>query len=597
MILAVPVEGSRGLDSLQTAARPPELTSCSTGAHARRPPSGENTSMDRQLLSGDEAVALAALHAGVALGTGYPGTPSTEILEMFSELGGRAQWAPNEKVALEVGLGAAFGNARTLVTMKHVGLNVAADPLFTAAYTGVSGALIVVTADDPGMSSSQNEQDNRRYAIAAALPMIEPADSQEAYDFFFTAVEMSERWKIPVLYRMTTRVCHSKSIVTPADRGDAGAPAPATAPHFEHDIAGRVMIPANARPAHRRLRAKLAEIAAWGESPEAAALNRVEPGSGALGIIASGVSCLHSAEAAPGAAILKIGLVNPLPVERARAFAASVERVVVVEEGDPVIADSLRAAGIALDSKPEMYRFGELDVERVRRILAGDTSPEPAPARGKPPELCPACPYHTVYGTLRKHDCIVAGDIGCYTLGALPPYQAMDTCVAMGASIGVGLGLRHVLPPAEARRVVSVIGDSTFVHSGISGLVEMAYNPPATGHVVLVLDNGTTAMTGQQEHPGTGRTLERLPTSKLSIEGVATAIGIGSVTVIDPYADPEGFERLLLERLAVPELSVIVARRPCILAAADIRKWEQQAADLRARAAAQAAFDLPLEDR
>ena len=565
--------------------------------------------MDRQLLSGDEAVALAALHAGVVLGTGYPGTPSTEILEAFSELGGRAQWAPNEKVALEVGLGAAFGNARTIVTMKHVGLNVAADPLFTAAYTGVNGALIVITADDPGMSSSQNEQDNRRYAVAAGLPMIEPADSQEAYDFFATAVEMSERWKIPVLYRMTTRVCHSKSVVVAGatDRGavaegDASAHAPRT-PHFEHDISSRVMIPANARPAHRRLRAKLAEIAAWGESDGAAALNRVEPGSDghgtgtrhSLGIIASGVSCLHAAEAAPEASILKIGLVNPLPVERARAFAASVDRVVVVEEGDPVIADSLRSAGIAVESKAEMYRFGELDVARVRRIVAGDTSPEPAPARGKPPELCPACPYHTVYGTLKKHDCIVAGDIGCYSLGVLPPYQAMDTCVAMGASIGVGLGLRHVLPPEEARRVVSVIGDSTFVHSGISGLVEMAYNPPDTGHVVLILDNGTTAMTGQQEHAGTGRTLDHQPTNKLSIEAVASAVGIGSVTVIDPYADPDGFERLLLERLATPELSVIVARRPCVLAAADIRKWEQQAADLRAKAAPQAAFDLPLE--
>jgi indolepyruvate ferredoxin oxidoreductase alpha subunit len=543
--------------------------------------------MERQLLSGDEAVALAALHAGVALGTGYPGTPSTEILETFSELGGRAQWAPNEKVALEVGLGAAFGNARAIVTMKHVGLNVAADPLFTAAYTGVAGALIVVSADDPGMSSSQNEQDNRRYAVAAGLPAIEPSDSQEAYDFLFTAIEISERWHLPVLFRMTTRVCHSKSIVVALDAADWE---PARAPHFEHDIAGRVMIPANARPAHRRLRAKLAEIAAWGED---CSLNRVEPGDRSLGIIASGVSYLHAAEAAPGAAIFKIGLVNPLPIERARAFAASVERCVVVEEGDPVIADSLRAAGVLVESKAEMYRFGELDVARVGRILSGDVTPEPAPPRGKPPELCPACPYHIVYGTLAKHDCIVAGDIGCYTLGVLPPYRAMDSCVAMGASIGVGLGLRHVLPPAEARRVVSVIGDSTFVHSGISGLVEMAYNPPATGHVVLVLDNGTTAMTGQQEHPGTGRTLDHGPTNKLSIEGVASAIGIGSVTVIDPYADPEGFERLLLERLAATELSVIVARRPCILAAADIRKWEQQAAELRARAPAQAAFDLP----
>jgi indolepyruvate ferredoxin oxidoreductase alpha subunit len=558
--------------------------------------------MDRQLLSGDEAVALAALHAGIALGTGYPGTPSTEILETFDALGGRAQWAPNEKVALEVGLGAAFGGARVLVTMKHVGLNVASDPLFTAAYTGVSGALIVVTADDPGMSSSQNEQDNRRYAIAAGLPMLEPSDSQEAYDFFFTAIGISEHWHIPVLFRMTTRVCHSKSVVAPG--GHEGA-ASAPGPHFEHDLAGRVMIPAHARPAHRRLRAKLAEIAAWGEDGAwsggtavsgmldptlgAAPVNRIEPGDPGLGIIASGVSYQHAAEAAPGASFLRIGLVNPLPLGRARAFAAGVERCVVVEEGDPVIADSLRAAGIAVESKAEMYRFGELDVSRVRRILAGDTSPEPTPTRGKPPELCPACPYHIVYAALHKHDCIVAGDIGCYTLGVLPPYQAMDTCVAMGASIGVGLGLRHVLPPQEARRVVSIIGDSTFVHSGISGLVEMAYNPPPTGHVVIVLDNGTTAMTGQQEHPATGRTLDHKPTSKLSIEGIASAIGIGSVSIIDPYADPDGFERLLVDRLAAPELSVIVARRPCILAAADIRKWEQQAAQIRAAAAEQAA--------
>jgi indolepyruvate ferredoxin oxidoreductase alpha subunit len=557
--------------------------------------------MTRQLLSGDEAVALAAIDSGVALGTGYPGTPSTEILEAFDVLGGRAQWAPNEKVALEVGIGAAFAGARTIVTMKHVGLNVAADPLFTAAYTGVTGALIVVTADDPGMASSQNEQDNRRYAIAAGLPMVEPADSQEAYDYFFLAAEISERWHIPVLFRMTTRVCHAKSIVVSGlSRGATGSVpgrAAAPAPHFEHDINLRVMIPANARPAHRRLRAKLAEIAAWAETCD---LNRVDPGdgSGRLGIIANGVSYLHAAEAVPGAAILKVGLANPLALEKARAFVAGVKRAVVVEEGDPVMADALLAAGIPVEVKPEMYRFGELDVARVRRILAGDVSPEQPPARGKPPELCPACPYHTVYGTIKKHDLIAAGDIGCYSLGVLPPYQAMDTCVAMGASIGVGLGLRHVLPDAEARRVVSIIGDSTFVHSGISGLVEMGYNPPKTGHVVIVLDNGTTAMTGQQEHPGTGRRLDHGPTTKLSIEGIASAIGIPSVTVIDAYAEPERFESLLLERLAAPELSVIIARRPCILAAADIRKWEQAAVEFKAATVEQAPVCEPsVEDQ
>lgn len=534
--------------------------------------------MDRLLLSGDEAVALAARHAGVILGTGYPGTPSTEILETFFADGGKAQWAPNEKVAMEVALGAAFAGGRALVTMKHVGLNVAADPLFTAAYTGVSGALVVVSADDPGMASSQNEQDNRHYALAAGLPMLEPADSQQAYDFFLEAVELSERWGIPVLFRMTTRVCHSKSVVVPGRR----TVAPAKPTHFEHDLVDRVMIPAYARPAHKRLRAKLAEIAAWGETCD---LNRELPAHGAaaadggptLGIVASGVSVMHAAEAAPGARILALGLTHPLPLELVRAFAASVDRCVVMEEGDPMLADAFLAAGINVEAKSNGFRFGELDVARVRRILAHDVTPELAPPAGKAPELCGACPYHTVYNTLRKHDCIGSGDIGCYSLGVLPPYQVMDTLVDMGASIPVGLGLRHALPEEQARRVVSIIGDSTFIHSGIAGLVEMIYNPPPTGHVVIVLDNGTTAMTGQQEHPATGRTLEHARTGKVSIEGVARALGIDSVTVLDPHDDPDAFERLLVERLEARELSVIVARRPCVLAAADIRRWEQAA--------------------
>ncbi len=525
---------------------------------------------DRTLLSGDEAVAHAARDAGIALGTGYPGTPSTEILETLGALGGKARWAPNEKVAVEVGLGAAFGGARALVTMKHVGLNVAADPLFTAAYTGVTGALVVVSADDPGMASSQNEQDNRRYAVAAGLPMISPSDSQEAYDFFFAAVELSERWKLPVLYRMTTRVCHSKSLVARRP-----SPLPARAPSFERDIPGRVMVPAFARPAHRRLRAKLDEIATFGETSD---LHREVAGDRALGIVVEGVAYLHAAEAAPSASFFKLGLVHPLPLARLRAFAAGVERCVVIEEGDPVIADALRAAGIAVESKAEPFRFGELDVARVRRILARDLSPEPVAPKGKPPELCAACPYHPVYAALRKLDCIVAGDIGCYTLGVMEPYRAMDTCVAMGASIGVGLGLRHVLPPEQARRVVSIIGDSTFIHSGVSGVMEMVYNPPPLGHVVLVLDNGTTAMTGQQEHPATGRTLDHGGTGRVSIEGLTSAMGVDTV-VCDPFADPAAFERLLVERLARPALSVIVARRPCVLAAADIRAWDRRNAE------------------
>jgi indolepyruvate ferredoxin oxidoreductase alpha subunit len=523
---------------------------------------------NKLLLSGDEAIALAGWHAGVALGTGYPGTPSTEILESFSRFGGHAQWSPNEKVALEVAIGAAFGGARAMATMKHVGLNVASDPLFTVAYTGVAGALVVVSADDPGMHSSQNEQDNRRYAVAAGVPMLEPSDSQEAYEFTLRAMELSERWQMPVLLRMTTRVCHSKTLVR---RGTIAISPPRT-PHFEHDYSSRVMIPAYARPAHKRLRKQLTEIAAWNEE---SGPNAVVAGSSKLGIIASGVAFQYVREAAPEASVLKLGLTYPLPLERMRAFAASVERCVVIEEGDPYLVEAARTAGIAVEGKPESFRHGELTVARVRRILANDLSPEPKPAAGKPPALCPGCPHRTAYTALKNLDCIVAGDIGCYSLGVLPPFEALDTLVCMGASIGVGLGLRHSLPPEEARRVVSVIGDSTFVHSGITGLVEMVYNPPASGHVLLILDNGTTAMTGMQEHPGTGRTLAHAATGKVVFEDLARALGIRNVHLIDPSEDAARFEELMKSCLDKPELSVVIARRNCLLANGAIRIYEK----------------------
>jgi len=312
----------------------------------------------RQILSGDEAVALAARDAGVHFGTGYPGTPSTEILESFETLGGHAQWAPNEKVALETGIGAAFAGARALVTMKHVGLNVAADPLFTVAYTGVRGALVIVSADDPGMASSQNEQDNRRFAVAAGIPMFEPADSQESYDFTLRAIEVSERWQTPVLLRMTTRVCHSKTIVT-----TPGYPAPPAAPvEFVRDIPSHVMIPAYARPAHRRLRAKLAEMAKWNDAEGPTVV--IEGGSD-IGIVTSGICYQHVREACPGASVFKPGMTYPLPLERMRAFAERVDLCVAIEEGDPYLVESARNAGIAIKDKPEAYRFGELSVARV----------------------------------------------------------------------------------------------------------------------------------------------------------------------------------------------------------------------------------------
>jgi len=526
---------------------------------------------ERLLSSGDDAVALAALHAGVRLGTGYPGTPSTEILETFDRLGGRAQWSPNEKVALEVALGTAFAGARTLVTMKHVGLNVAADPLFTAAYTNLVGGLVVVSADDPGMASSQNEQDNRHYARAAALPMLEPTDSQQAYDFTILAFEISERWKIPVILRLTTRVCHAKTVLRPRT-ADANAPQA----NFARDIPARVMIPAYAKPAHHRLRQKLAEIAAWNDAEGPI---RLDAGSSGLGIVATGIAAVHAREAAPEASQLTIGLTYPLPLERIRAFADSVERLVVIEEGDPILLDSLRAAGIPAEGKPEMYRFGELNVARVRRILAGDTGPEPVPPKGKPPELCQGCSHRNVFQVLKDLNCIVAGDIGCYTLGVLPPFSAMDTCVCMGASIGVGLGMRHVLPEDQARRVVSVIGDSTFVHSGLTGVAEMVYNPPATGHVVLILDNGTTAMTGQQEHPGTGRLLDHSPTGKISFEALAASMGVQNVHVVDSTAKDDSLRDLVTELLARSETSLVVARQPCVLAAPKIRFYEKAASE------------------
>ncbi|MFB3915793.1 MAG: thiamine pyrophosphate-dependent enzyme [Terriglobales bacterium] len=528
------------------------------------------------LSSGDEAIAMAAFDAGVRLGTGYPGTPSTEILETFERLGGHAQWAPNEKVALEVGIGVAFAGARAIVTMKHVGLNVAADPLFTVAYTKVDGALVVISADDPGMASSQNEQDNRHYAVAAGVPMLEPSDSQEAYDFTLRAIEIAERWQVPVLLRITTRVCHSKTILR---RGATPVPKPKPA-EFVRDLAARVMIPANARPAHKRLREKLAQIAAWNNE---SGPNQVVDGSagerdganGRLGIITSGISYQHVREGAPEASVLKLGMTYPLPLEQMRAFAAGVERCVVIEEGDPYLAEAARAAGIAVEDKPDMYRFGELNIARVRRILAGDCSPEPKPVPGKPPALCPGCGHRTVFTALKNLDCIVAGDIGCYSLGVLPPFTAMDSVVCMGAAIGVGLGLRHSLPAEQARRVVSVIGDSTFVHSGITGLVEMIYNPPSSGHVLLILDNGTTAMTGLQEHPGTGRTLDHSKTGKVIFEDLARTLGVRNVHVVDPTINPSAFEDLVRESLAKPELTVIIARRACLLASRAIREYER----------------------
>jgi len=524
---------------------------------------------DRELLSGNEAVALSAFHHGFFLATGYPGTPSTEILEYLSVISSassnsvRAQWAPNEKVALEVGIGAAFAGARALVTMKHVGVNVAADALFSGAYTAIPGALVLVSGDDPGMASSQNEQDNRRYAIASAIPVLEPADSQQAYDFLGLAVEIAERWQVPVMLRMTTRVCHGKSaVVSTAER-----PTPSR-PTYQRDFAGRVMLPANARRAHRVLREKLAEIAVFAADPR---ITQHEPGQATLGVICSGVTSNYVREVAPDVSLLVLGMCHPPPNDAIRQFVASVSRCIVIDEGDPILLEATRCLGLVVDTIDEQYRFGEMNVERVREILTGEAVPEAQGPKGRPPELCRGCSHRSVFAILAKHELIVSGDIGCYTLAALPPFSAIDSVVCMGASIGIGLGMRHVLSDAEGHRVVSVIGDSTFVHSGITGLVEMVYNPPPSGHVVIVLDNETTAMTGQQEHPATGRNLSHARTARLSIEGIARAVGVAWVEVIDPCAEEAHFEKTLLSMLESRRTAVIVARRPCLLARKQLR--------------------------
>ena len=521
---------------------------------------------EKLLLNGDEAVARAARAAGFSLGIGYPGTPSTEILETFSELGGHAEWAPNEKVAAEVAIGAAIAGGRAIVTMKHVGMNVAADPFFTAAYTGVEGALVIVAADDPGMASSQNEQDSRRYAVAAGLPMLEPADSQQCYDFLLLAVKISERWKTPIILRLSTRVCHSKTVVL------ADPPAAPVVGNYVKNARARVMVPANARPAHRRLRQRLHEIEEWNvaEGPTRLLGNL----AAAKGVVATGISAMHAAEALPEAVILQPGLTYPLPLAKIAEFVKAHAACLVVEEGDPIVADTLKAAGLKVDEKEEEFRFGELNVARVKKLAAHDTTPDPAPAPGKPPQLCPGCPHRLTFQALHDLGCTVSGDIGCYTLGVLPPFEAMDTCVCMGASIGVALGMREVLPDEQAKKIVSVIGDSTFMHSGLTGLVDMVYNKPPHGHVVILLDNSTTAMTGLQEHPGTGRTLDHQDTVRVDPAAVARAIGV-RVEEIDPLEMKDTLKDFIQEQLDKEDVCLIICKRSCLLALKHLKDREK----------------------
>lgn len=510
-----------------------------------------------RLLSGNEAIARGAYEAGVKVAAAYPGTPSTEILEYLAEYEGlHAEWAPNEKVAVEVALGASMAGARALATMKHVGVNVAADPIFTASYTGVKGGLVIVTADDPEMHSSQNEQDNRHYAIAAKIPMLEPSDSAEAKEYTKLAFALSERFDVPVFLRTTTRVSHATGAVVLGD-----VEPPAVPLGFVEEPAKWVMLPVNARRRHMLVEERMRALREFAETFEG---NRIEWGDRALGIITAGVAYQYVREAFPDASVLKLGLAHPLPERLVRTFAAGVKRLIVVEELDPIIETHVKALGIPVEGKDRIPLLGEINPRIVRQAISGEAAPvrEPAAVPNRPPNLCAGCPHRSLFFALNKCKVTVTGDIGCYTLSALPPLKSMDTCVCMGASIGTAFGMEKALGEAARGKVVAVIGDSTFVHSGITGLINVVYNRGFS--TVIILDNGTTAMTGAQDHPGTGKTLQAEATHRLDLAALCRAIGVEHVYTVNPH-DQEKTEAILRREINRDAPSVVIARASCVL--------------------------------
>ena len=511
----------------------------------------------KKLMLGNAAVARGLYEAGCRFVSSYPGTPSTEITEEVTQYGEiYAEWAPNEKVAMEAAIGASLAGARSFCAMKHVGMNVAADPMFTASYTGVNAGLLIAVADDPGMHSSQNEQDSRHYAIAAKLPMLEPSDSAECLAFVKAAYEISEKFDVPAVLRTCTRVAHSQSTVELSPRADIPLR------DYVKDAQKYVAAPANAVKRHVAVEARMRALA---EFAETTGLNREEMGDSEIGFVTSGTSYLYVREVFPNASVFKLGLVNPLPVESLRAFSEKVKKLIVVEELDGVIEAHLRANGIRVDGGKDRFGLlGELSQSRLREAMGVEqpesaTFDEPVPAR--PPVMCPGCPHRGLFTVLSKMKLTVLGDIGCYTLGSSAPLAAIDAVVCMGASIGMAHGFTKVRPDA-ARRAVAIIGDSTFMHSGMTGVVNVAYNKGVS--TVIVLDNAITGMTGHQQNPTTGLTLQQEPTVAIRIEDVCRAAGIQRVRVVDPQ-DMRAVEAALKEELAVDEPSVIIARRPCML--------------------------------
>ncbi len=512
----------------------------------------------KKLMLGNEAFARGLYEAGCRFASSYPGTPSTEITEALAKYDEvYAEWAPNEKVAVESALGASFAGARAFAAMKHVGLNVAADPLYTASYTGVNGGLVIAVADDPGMHSSQNEQDSRHHAIASKVPMLEPSDSQECKDFAMLAYELSEEYDTPVLVRTATRVAHSQSAVEQLPRSEK-----ALKPYTKQP--GKyVMVPANARGKHIVVEERTKKLIAYAET---AAVNKVEDNGSDIGVITCGASYCYAKDALGDKVnYLKLGMTNPLPDKLFLDFAAKCKTVYIIEELDGVLEAHARALGIDCKGKEIFGCIGELNQVIIAEKLLGkvpEVTPYPEALPIRPPVMCAGCPHRGVFYTLAKHKITVSGDIGCYTLGAAKPLESIDWTVCMGSSVSCLHGFNKVLGKESQNKTVAVIGDSTFMHSGLNSLVNVAYN--ASNSTVIILDNSITGMTGHQQNPTTGKNLKGDPAAAVDLVALCHAIGIKRVRVADPYHLAE-MEQAITEELAVDEPSVIISRRPCAL--------------------------------
>ena len=509
------------------------------------------------IMLGNEAIARGAYEAGVKVSAAYPGTPSTEISENLVKYKGDlyCEWSPNEKVATEVAIGASVAGVRAMSCMKHVGFNVAADPAYTVSYMGVNGGLVIVVADDPGLYSSQNEQDTRMVARAAQLPVLEPSDSSEAKEFMKIAFDLSEKFDRPFVFRTTTRLAHSQGLVELCDREEIPDKP------YEKNIRKTVMMPGNAKLRHVEIEKRNLELA---EAANTLPINRVEMNDTKIGVITSGIPYQYVKEALPNASVLKLGMVNPLPRKLIEDFASKVEKLYIVEELDPVIEEQVKSWGIKATGKEIFTVQGEYSANMLREAILGEELKldAPAAAPGRPPILCPGCPHRSVYYVLNKLKMHAAGDIGCYTLGAVAPLSVVDTTICMGASISSLHGMEKAKGKEYIKNWVAVIGDSTFLHTGVNSLMNMMYNK-ATG-TVMILDNSTTGMTGHQDHAATGKTLQGEPTYAIDIPALCRAIGVKNVIEVNAF-DIERLEKVIKEEVAKDEVSVIITKTPCVL--------------------------------